>query len=103
MTRQMPPSIPDTPENIMQALIAPQETVPKRCQHAHLVHDCRTVSGTFYCLCSVLDGYSRAIVHWDLREAMREVDVEIIIEATEPYRLRASSRLYNKPCDDPNQ
>ena len=42
MICQMPPSIPDTPENIVWALIAPQETVPKRCQHAHLVRDCRT-------------------------------------------------------------
>ena len=29
--------------------------------------------------CSVLDGASRAIVHWDLRESMTEADVERIL------------------------
>jgi len=35
---------------------------------------------TFYYLCSVLDGYSRYIVHWDLRESMTEADIEIILQ-----------------------
>jgi len=30
--------------------------------------------GTFYYLCSVLDGYSRYIVNWDLREKMTRDD-----------------------------
>jgi hypothetical protein len=30
------------------------------------------LSGTFYYLCSVLDGCSRFLVHWDLRESMKE-------------------------------
>ncbi|MFC1707767.1 DDE-type integrase/transposase/recombinase [Planctomycetota bacterium] len=38
------------------------------------------MAGTFYYLCSVLDGASRAIVHWEIREAMTEADVECIIE-----------------------
>ena len=29
----------------------------------------------------MLDGFSRSIVHWDLRERMREADIEIILEA----------------------
>jgi transposase InsO family protein len=33
--------------------------------------------GTFYYLCSILDGFSRFLVHWDLRESMREVDIEV--------------------------
>jgi transposase InsO family protein len=28
------------------------------------------VAGTFYYLTSLLDGYSRFIVHWELRESM---------------------------------
>jgi len=36
--------------------------------------------GTFYYLCSVLDGYSRSIVHWDLRESMKEAEIEVILE-----------------------
>lgn len=28
------------------------------------------LAGTFYDMCSILDGCSRAIVHWEIREAM---------------------------------
>jgi transposase InsO family protein len=38
------------------------------------------LSGTFYYLCSVLDGYSRLIVHWEIRESMKEPDVEMIVQ-----------------------
>jgi putative transposase len=49
--------------------------------NAHL-----NVCATFYYLCSILDGYSRFLVHWDLRESMTEADIEIILErAKERY------------------
>ena len=38
------------------------------------------ICGTFYYLCSVLDGYSRYIVHWEIRESMTEADVETILQ-----------------------
>ena len=38
------------------------------------------ICGTFYYLCTVLDGYSRYVVHWEIRESMKEADVEIIIQ-----------------------
>jgi transposase InsO family protein len=38
------------------------------------------IRGTFYYLCSVLDGFSRSIVHWDIRESMKEPDVELIVQ-----------------------
>lgn len=38
------------------------------------------IMGTFYYLCSILDGYSRFIVHWEIRESMKEQDVEIIVQ-----------------------
>jgi transposase InsO family protein len=38
------------------------------------------VAGTFFYLCSLLDGCSRYIVHWEIRETMTEADVELIIE-----------------------
>lgn len=38
------------------------------------------VAGTFYYLCSVLDGYSRAVVHWEIRESMKEPDVELVLQ-----------------------
>jgi hypothetical protein len=31
-------------------------------------------------LCSILDGYSRYIVNWDIRESMTEADIEIILQ-----------------------
>jgi transposase InsO family protein len=55
-------------------------------QHWHTDVSYINICGTFYYLCSVLDGYSRFIVHWDLRESMREADIEIILErAKEKY------------------
>jgi putative transposase len=55
-------------------------------QHWHIDVSYINICGTFYYLCSILDGYSRFIVHWDLRESMREADVEIILErAKEKY------------------
>jgi hypothetical protein len=55
--------------------------------HWHIDVSYINISGTFYYLCSVLDGYSRFIVHWDLRESMTETDIEIILErAKEQYR-----------------
>ncbi|MBT4501466.1 MAG: IS3 family transposase [Gemmatimonadetes bacterium] len=49
-------------------------------QHWHVDVSYINICGTFYYLCSVLDGYSRFIVHWEIREQMKEADVEIIIE-----------------------
>jgi putative transposase len=49
-------------------------------EHWHVDIAYLNVGGTFYYLCSVLDGASRAIVHWDVREAMTEVDVECILQ-----------------------
>jgi transposase InsO family protein len=38
------------------------------------------IGASFYCLISVLDGYSRMIVHWELREKMTRQDVLLVIE-----------------------
>ncbi len=38
------------------------------------------IAGTFYFLCSVLDGYSRFIVHHEIREKMEQNDVQTIIQ-----------------------
>jgi transposase InsO family protein len=50
--------------------------------HAHWHVDMAyiNISGTFYYLCTVLDGYSRYIVHWEIRESMTEADVEIVLQ-----------------------
>jgi putative transposase len=38
------------------------------------------ICGTFYHLCSILDGYSRYVVHWEIRETMLEDDAEIVVQ-----------------------
>jgi len=38
------------------------------------------ITGTFYFIASLLDGYSRSIVHWEIREKMEEVDIETIVQ-----------------------
>ena len=49
-------------------------------EHWHIDITYINVAGTFYYLCLVLDGYSRFIVHWELRESMKECEVEIILQ-----------------------
>ncbi len=48
--------------------------------HWHVDVSYLNISGTFYYLLSILDGYSRYIVHWEIRESMTEADAEIIIQ-----------------------
>ena len=50
-------------------------------QHWHIDISYINICGTFYYLCAVLDGYSRFIVHWDIKESMTEVEIEIILLA----------------------
>lgn len=49
-------------------------------EHWHVDVSYINISGTFYYLCSVLDGASRYIVHWEIRESMKEQEVEIILQ-----------------------
>jgi transposase InsO family protein len=49
-------------------------------EHWHVDVSYINISGTFYYLCSVLDGASRYIVHWEIRESMKEPEVEIILQ-----------------------
>lgn len=49
-------------------------------EHWHIDVSYVNILGTFYYLCSILDGCSRYIVHWELREAMTEKDIEIILQ-----------------------
>jgi len=48
--------------------------------HWHIDVSYLNLAGTFFYLCMVLDGYSRFVVHWEIREAMKEVDVETILQ-----------------------
>jgi transposase InsO family protein len=55
-----------------------QPTEPHRHWHIDIAYI--NVAGTFFFLCSILDGCSRYIVHWEIRETMTEADVELIVE-----------------------
>lgn len=48
--------------------------------HWHVDMSYINIAGTFYYLCTVLDGYSRYIIHWEIRESMTEADVEIVLQ-----------------------
>lgn len=48
--------------------------------HWHIDFSHVNVGGTFYYLCSILDGCSRFIVHWEIREAMKETDAELVLQ-----------------------
>jgi putative transposase len=55
-------------------------------EHWHIDISYINICGTFYYLCSILDGYSRSIVNSSLGERMTECDVEIVLqEAYEKY------------------
>ena len=49
-------------------------------EHWHIDISYVNICGTFYYLCTILDGYSRYIVHHEIREQMKEQDVEIILQ-----------------------
>src|SRR6266513_2473151 len=53
----------------------------------------KSICGTFYYLGSVLDGYSRSIVDWGLRESMRETDIEVILERAKEKYPEAKPRI----------
>jgi putative transposase len=53
-------------------------------EHWHVDISYINVAGTFFYLCSLLDGCSRFIVHWEIRESMTEAEVETILEGYAP-------------------
>lgn len=62
-------------------------TQPTRAhEHWHVDVTYINIAGTFYYLCAILDGYSRSLVHWEIREQMTSADVETIVQrAREQY------------------
>jgi len=49
-------------------------------EHWHVDISYLNISGTFYYLASLLDGYSRSIVHWEIHESMTEPRIELLIQ-----------------------
>ena len=62
-------------------------------EHWHVDVSYINICGTFYYFCGLLDGYSRYIVHWEIREAMKESDIEIIIERAKEQFPDARPRI----------
>src|SRR5437868_12080222 len=72
--------------------LRPAKKAPASCsllqphEHWHVDISYLNIAGTFYFLCAILDGCSRFIVHWEIREKMEEIDVETIVQrAREAY------------------
>lgn len=61
--------------------------------HWHIDISYINLCGTFYYLCTLLDGCSRYIVHWELREAMTEKDVEIILQRAREKFPKATPQI----------
>jgi len=49
-------------------------------QHWHIDISYINIHGTFYYLTTILDGYSRYIVHWEIRRSMTEQDELVVLQ-----------------------
>jgi transposase InsO family protein len=61
--------------------------------HWHVDVSYINICGTFYYFCGLLDGFSRFIVHWEIRESMKESDVEIIVQRAKENFPDAAPRI----------
>ena len=62
-------------------------------EHWHVDVSYLNLRGTFYYLLSVIDGYSRLIAQWEIREKMTEAEVEIILERAKEQYPAARPRI----------
>ena len=62
-------------------------------EHWHVDISYLNLCGTFYYLCSILDGASRFIVHFEIHESMTEAQVEIILQKARETFPRATPRI----------
>jgi hypothetical protein len=62
-------------------------------EHWHIDISYLNIAGTFYFLCSILDGCTRFIVHFEIREKMEESDVEIIVQRGREMHPDAKPRI----------
>ena len=64
-------------------------------QHQHWHSDITyiNIACTFYYLISVLDGYSRYLIHWELRKTMTEEDLEITLQRAHENFPEAKPRI----------
>ena len=62
-------------------------------EHWHSDVSYLNIAGTFYYFFGLIDGASRFIVHWEIRESMREADLEIVIERAKQSYPEARPRI----------
>jgi transposase InsO family protein len=62
-------------------------------EHWHVDVSYLNLAGTFYYLCSILDGYSRYIVHWEIRGTMTEAEIETILQRAREKFPEAKPRV----------
>jgi putative transposase len=62
-------------------------------EHWHIDISYLNIKGTFYYLCSVLDGCSRYIVHHEIRKSITENDVELVMQRAKEKYPEARSRI----------
>jgi len=62
-------------------------------EHWHIDFSHVNIAGTFHYLCTVLDGCSRYIVHWEIRQAMREADAELVLQKARELHPQARPRV----------
>ena len=68
-----------------------QPTGPHRHWHVDVAYI--NICGTFYFMTTVIDGFSRAVVHWEIREKMEEIDVETILQRAREKHPDAKPRV----------
>src|SRR5258708_24596830 len=61
-------------------------------QHWHIDVSYLNIGGTFYYLCSSLDGFSPDIVNWDIPESMTQADIEIFPKGAKGKHQEARPR-----------
>lgn len=62
-------------------------------EHWHMDISYLNICGTFYYFIAVLDGCSRYVVHWDIRESMTELDTEIVLQRARELYPDARPRI----------
>jgi len=62
-------------------------------EHWHIDITHINLCGEFFSLCSILDGYSRFLVHWEIRERMTELDAETILQRARERFSEARPRI----------
>ena len=62
-------------------------------EHWHVDISYLNICSTFYYFIAVLDGCSRYVVHWDIRESMKEQDVELVLQRAKELYPNARPRI----------